>query len=125
MDAARRLLDWSKSVGILWGKGKTDDWGSFYPELIHNGVKQYIFGVWTSGGIELQFERMKTRHPFDQVNLRAEFASLLGQIPDMRELPADVLGRRPTFPLSLLTVGSNLDQFLSVCNWFCEMVRSS
>ena len=48
VDAVRRLLDWSKSVGILWGKGKTDDWGSFYPELIHNGVKHYIFGVWTS-----------------------------------------------------------------------------
>ncbi|MGI8855247.1 MAG: hypothetical protein ACR2JW_05825 [Thermomicrobiales bacterium] len=125
MNAVRQIIDWSKSIGILWGKGKRDDRGSFYPELIHDGLKHYIFGVWTSGGFELQFERMKARPPFDQENLRAEFASLLEQIPGMPPMPADVLGRRPSFPLSLLAVGSNLDQFLSACDWYCEKVRSS
>ncbi len=125
VNAMRKLLDWSRSIGILWGKGKTDEWGSFYPELMHNGIKHYVFGVWTSGGVELEFERMKTRPPFDQENLRADFATRLGQIPGMRELPVEMLEKRPNFPISLLADPSNLDQFLSVCDWYCETVRLS
>lgn len=125
VQGARRLLDWSKSIDVLWGKGKTDDRGSFYPELIHNGVKHYLFGVWTSGGVELQFERMIGKSPFGEIALRRELADRLLAIPGMHPLPDDVLTRRPNFPVKVLSNDTALQEFLRIGDWYFDTIRAS
>ena len=53
--AAARILAWAKENAdrIWWGNGEKR--GSFTPIIEYNGVQQYLFAVWTSGGLETYF----------------------------------------------------------------------
>ena len=59
----KRLYTW-------WGKGKQD--GSFFPLKKHKGVTHWLISVWTYGRIEIQFQVMKNKPPFDAESERLE-----------------------------------------------------
>jgi len=64
-EIAQKLLKWSQDKGlkIWWGKGKKD--GSFFPFYDIDGNEYSTFSCWTYGRIELQFQWIRTRPPFD------------------------------------------------------------
>ncbi len=120
---AHTILDWAQSRGlrIWWGEGKRS--GSFFPVLDKNGLGYLSVAVWTYGKIELQFQYMQNRPPFDNVLLRHEFLEQLNQIPGIA-LPEDGLTRRPSFAIRALVPEENLKQFIAVLDWFVDMVLS-
>jgi hypothetical protein len=122
---ARKLLEWGKASTsrIWWGKGSKD--GSFFPIYDENGTGYLtLFSVWTYGRIEIQFQFMKGRPPFDSEPKRQELLQRLNQISGV-QIPADGINRRPSFSLALLKNQSALKHFLETFDWVIDVINSS
>lgn len=123
LQVARALLDWVSSRGLrVWyGRGRLN--GSFYP-IVDAGDRWYpLFGLWTTGRVELQFGTLKSRPPFDRRDVRHELLRRLNAIPgvEVPESRADVF---PSFPMRLLTGASAQTSFLGALDWAVEAIRS-
>ncbi|MBY0528277.1 MAG: hypothetical protein K2R98_33110 [Gemmataceae bacterium] len=123
-EVAQDILDWAKknNLRLWWGKGAKD--GSFFPMIDHNGLKNSIISVWTYGRLEIQFQWMKERPPFDAEAKRRELRDRLNRVPGI-EIPLDSLTLRPRILLSTLADKTALTQFLAVLDWFVQEVRGS
>jgi hypothetical protein len=121
-ETARSILAWAKKsvLRIWWGKGSKD--GSFYPVLDHEGEGHLIVSIWTYGKVEIQFQYMLKRKPFDEQKKRIELLTRLNQISGI-EISEDAITRRPSFPLDVLAKNGSLVQFLSVLDWYVAEVK--
>ena len=121
---AQSLLDWANknSLRIWWGRGTKD--GSFFPMIDWKDSKNSVISVWTYGRIEIQFQWMKERAPFDDEAKRQELRTRLNQIPGV-EIPSEGITVRPRILLSTLTDKAALDQFIAVLDWFVQEVKAS
>ncbi len=124
---ARRVLEWANSnvTRIWWGQGAEN--GSFIPVLEVNGEKFLPIALYheISRGrpaIEINFQYAYKKSPFDQLSLRLEWLRRLNEIPGV-SLPADVIERRPNFPLLALDNEAAMAKFLSAMNWFVSEAR--
>ena len=119
---AKLVLEWAKSEGlrIWWGKGRID--GSFYPMLDHHGETFYTVGVWTYGTIEIPFQMMQAKAPFNDEAKRTE---LLGRLNELQgsSIPLQAITKRPSIRLHLLQDAKILAQFIEVLGWLCDQVR--
>jgi hypothetical protein len=122
--SARQVLDWAKARGldVWWGEGAKD--GSFYPMHYYKGVKNFTAGVYTYGRIEVPFQQMRTRRPFDQDAKRLEWRDRLNQIPGIN-VPVDAISRRPSIPLQVLANDTAMRQFLAVLDWLLAEVKAA
>jgi hypothetical protein len=123
-DVARTILAWAKknALRIWWGKGAKD--GSFFPMLDWKGSKNSVISVWTYGRIEVQFQWMKERPPFDAEAKRQELRERLNRILGV-EIPGDAITLRPRILLSALSAKAALSQFLEVLDWFVQEVKAT
>jgi hypothetical protein len=120
--AAQRILAWAKErqLRIWWGKGYKD--GSFFAMLDYKGEKHFVTSVWTYGRVEIPFQWMLTRKPFDDEAKRSELRDRLNKIPKV-EIDADATTRRPTIQLALLTDDAAMTAFLDVLDWYIAEVK--
>jgi hypothetical protein len=120
----RRLLEWAQAqrMDVWWGEG--GEYGSFVPRLILNGVKHFTFVGWSQGHIELYFQHMRNREPFGILENRRELLTRLNQLPGIR-LPDEVLERRPSIPMAVLTSEQAMQQFLAVGDWYLDEIRNA
>jgi hypothetical protein len=123
-EVARTILAWGKKnlIRLWWGKGKQD--GSFYPMLDHQGKEHWVTSVWTYGRVEIPFQWMLSRRPFDGEAKRLELRDRLNRIPGV-QIPADAITRRPSIPLALLTTEAALKDFLAVLDWYVAEVKAA
>ena len=72
VDIAKKILEWTKDKlpSFWWGKGNFD--GSFFPILDYNGIDYYPIAIWSYGKIEIQFQWLQRRPPFDDESKRKE-----------------------------------------------------
>jgi hypothetical protein len=119
---AKEILSWAKEkrLDIWWGKGKQD--GSFFPLLKHRAVTHWLISVWTYGRIEIQFQMMQNKPPFDAESDRLGLLRRLNDIPGI-DLPRDGITRRPSIPLSLFVDRSRLNQFVEILNWMIQRIE--
>jgi hypothetical protein len=117
---AKQLLEWGDRTHgrIYFGRGLT--MGSFCPVLDAPGCEYWFFYVYTTGAIELQFQHLKARPPFDEESVRAQMLEKLNEIPGVN-LPPDGITRRPSFPINALCDSASLEKFQSVIEWGLEM----
>lgn len=113
---ARGLLEWGAATHsrVDWGRGTT--LGSFCPTLDTPDDAYWFFYLYTSGQIEIQFQWLKIRPPFDELALRMELRDRMNRISGV-DLPEDGLGRRPSFPLEVLYDPDNLALFKEAVEW--------
>lgn len=116
VDVARTILEWGKrTVSTIWyGQGTRD--GSLAPILTWKGTNYYPVILWTYGRIEVQFQWLQARPPFDDIGKRRELFTRLHSIPGIT-LPADSLNRRPSFNMKVLGKPGALQQFIEVLDW--------
>jgi hypothetical protein len=73
--------------------------------------------------VEIQFQWLKTKPPFDDEIKRKEILNKLNQIPDVN-IPEDAITRRPNIPLSTFKDDTKLKQFKEVLNSMIKEIRS-
>ena len=68
--AARAIQAWAKENGARpeYGRGKRS--GSMVPTFTHAGRPYYLFAAWTYGAIEIYFQWLKEKPPFDDEGKR-------------------------------------------------------
>lgn len=123
-EVARKILEWAKanSLRIWWGKGSRS--GSFFPMLDYNGLSYWLISVWTYGSIEVQFQMMKSKPPFDDESKRIELLHRLNEIPGIA-ISANSIAKRPSIPLSKLKDNNILMQFLEILKWVIQEIKAS
>jgi hypothetical protein len=123
-DAARAILSWAKKnvTRIDWGKGSR--YGSFIPVQGPTGEGQTIVFVWTSGSVEIPFQYMSRRKPFDNELNRVELLNRLNQIPGIK-IPADEINSRPNVRLAVLANDGTVAKFLAVLDWYVAEVKGA
>jgi hypothetical protein len=114
-----------------WGDGQTDltsfygsgtkdgsfRWGSDKPNI-------WPFNVYTSGTVELSFQAVRARPPFDDLALREQLRSRFAEIPGVTLGPVEDLAR-PNFPLDLLATEEAFERFTSTVEWAFEQARTA
>ena len=121
-EIARKILDWARNKlpRFWWGKGKQD--GSFYPMLDWNDELYYPISIWTYGKIEIQFQWLMNKSPFDDEMKRKELLKRLNQIPGI-EIPEKAITRRPNILLSTFKDASSLRQLLETLDWVIQEIE--
>jgi hypothetical protein len=122
-EIARAILSWAKKnvLRIWWGRGSKD--GSFYPMVDWKGNKNSVISVWTYGRLEVQFQWMKERPPFNSEAKRQELRERLNQIPGV-DIAADAITRRPSIPHATLQEEAALTQLLRILDWVVQEMKA-
>ncbi len=123
VETAKKILEWSrdKLPRFWWGKGKQD--GSFFPVLDCNGEEYYPIAIWTYGKVEIQFQWLMTKPPFNDESKRKEILNRLNQIRGVN-IPEKAITRRPNIYLSLLNDETSFRQFIGILEWIVLEIRS-
>ncbi len=119
---ARRILDWAKGQDccIWWGKGAQA--GSFFPMIEKGDESFWTISVWTYGRVEIQFQQMKTRPPFDNPAKRHELLDKLNALPGI-SLPPDAIEKRSNLKLRWMAEEGRVERFLEVLGWVVGEIR--
>ena len=91
--------------------------------LDYQGEAHWTISVWTYGRLEVQFQQMQMKQPFDDESKRMELRRRLNEITGV-DLPADKITKRPSISLSTLKEEAALKQCLEALNWFVEEVKA-
>jgi len=125
-DVGRRIFDWVDARGDLreyFGAGAKD--GSFQAGYWDKPRYLWPFVLYTYGRVELQFQHIAKRPPFDDPALREELRTKLKAIPGV-ELPPIAEARRPSIELSVLSQSESLRRFTDAMDWaFAQASGSS
>lgn len=111
---AQRIFAWSDERHLVnkYGIGQKNASVAF---LAHaNGVSPFL--LYAAGGIEIFFQALHRRPPFDQAEMRSALQRRLNTIPGIA-IPDDRLTLRPGFDLSTLADTSSLSSFLEAMDW--------
>lgn len=121
-EIADKLLDWARRKELYLWRGKGSKYGSVMPILSHRGVDYQLFSIWTTGSIEIGFQYLQNKHPFDGESKRVELLTRLNAIEGI-SLPESVITKRPSLPLAVLKPEASLQQFLAVFDWVIDQVK--
>jgi hypothetical protein len=86
-----------------------------------DGESASVFGLRTSGRLELQFAQISRHPPFDDDEKRHELRKQLVSISGV-EIPGDGIDRYPSIPLDPLTDRSNMADFLDIWDQYINTV---
>jgi hypothetical protein len=114
---------YSKSVelfdDIWWGNGSGT--GSFIPNLKINGLFIQLYSVYTYGSVEIQFQYLKNKPPFDDEAKRYE---LLEKINLALGTNINTIDKRPNIKTEEFEKPGVLDAFFEVVKWYINTVKA-
>lgn len=73
--------------------------------------------LYASGAVEVGFQYLVSRPPFDEPELRDELRNRLGEARGV-DLPVDKLGKRPSFPVDVLADLTARERIVEALEWF-------
>lgn len=114
---ARGIFDWVDRRGDLsdhFGSGSKD--GSFQAGYWDDARYLWPFVLYTYGRIEIQFQPIARRPPFEDADLRKELHSRLSAIPGV-ELPPVDEAKRPSIDVDALREPASLSAFTDAMDW--------
>jgi hypothetical protein len=117
VSVAERLFQWTDARGDLrywFGKGQKD--GSFQAGLDNGVAYLFPFALYSYGRVEIQFQWMLRRPPFDAIERRVELQQRLNAIPGVT-IPDSSLAKRPSIPLAALHDDARLKAFTEAMDW--------
>jgi hypothetical protein len=125
---ARRLLEWGNATSdhIWWGTGKT--LGSFGPVVnatIDGTFYWYILiFVRTNGLVEIEFEVIRRRPPFESPKIRAELLRRIKEAIGIN-LPDDAINKYPTIDLHKLIDPEVFQKFIGALDWALQKIKAA
>lgn len=119
--ATIKLMDSWVRLGGLLEFGVADETSCFLSApYTQPGI--WPMTIYPSGKCEVVFQYLKTRPPFDDLELRDEFRLRLNEASGV-DLASGKLGLRPGFELGVLVDPSSLERVEAALAWFLERVR--
>jgi len=117
--SARKLVDWATESAseLTWGHGTYS--GSCFPIWVVGSERYSPIALWTYGHLEFQFQGLRAKPPFDDVELRRELLDRLAAVPGF-SIPATAHERRPNVPLRALDDPAAWSVFLDAMRWYEE-----
>ena len=118
---AKEIYHWSQSImdRIWWSNAKID--GSFIPICDVQKQSHIFYAIRSTGKVELYFGQMAGKPPFDNIELRQEFAHKLNKIG--ADIPEERLGRYPKFSLEILSNSGSMNDFKAAIEWALAKVK--
>jgi hypothetical protein len=89
----------------------------------HLGRKYSLLTAYVYGRIEIQFQWLKEKPPFDDESKRFQLLERLNQVRSIN-IPPDAISKRPPIPLALLAVPEVMKPFLGVLDWVLQEIRA-
>jgi len=119
---AKKIIDWSAEhmTRLTWGHGKQD--GSCIPEFRVHDVPYWFFAIWSYGRVELEFQHLQSKRPFDDPAIRMAFVERINEIHGAA-VPLEAISRRPAFPLTALEDPGSLKAFFAAIEWAMDTAR--
>ena len=121
LEGARRVYRWAQEhlPRLTWGRGLHT--GSCIPVRDLDGVPHYPISLWTSGVLEVSFNYLSRKPPFDDESRRRELLERLNRVPGV-SFPPDVYNRAPNFPLAVLASDAGWAAFEDALRWYLEQI---
>ena len=112
----RTIFDWATHRGLKkdWGKGGKN--GSYTIRLLSQGITYSLLSAYTYSRVEVLFERLKNKAPFDDEAKRLELLAKLKEIPGVSFRP-DAIEARPSIPLATLAQGAGITKLCEALEW--------
>ena len=104
---------------IWWGNGSST--GSFIPNLQINGKFFQLFGIYTYNSVEIQFQWLKNKPPFDEQLLRKE---LLQKLNAALGTNINTIDKRPGIKIDLFEKPGALNTFFELVKWYVDTIRT-
>jgi integrase len=123
-EVARAVVEWADTLGDLrfyFGSGQKD--GSLQAGLDDGVAYLFPFVLYTYGRVEVQFQFIQRKPPFDELELRRELQAKLNAIPGVA-IADDALDKRPSIPLDVLANEGNVDAFLTAMEWAFSQAKA-
>lgn len=120
---AEKLLRWAedRKLDIWWGRGNEN--GSFFPMLYINGNKFSTFSCWSRGGIELQFQWIKTQSVYSDIEKRKSMLKELNKISGIN-ITEEKLEVRPSIQYNVLKNESSLNKFSEIWDNYIDEIKT-
>lgn len=120
----KKILAWveEREIDGCWGKGT--NWGSFVATVEHRGIRYPLFSIWTNGYIEVGFQYLQGKPPFQTEESLIGLLTSINKISDL-SFPPTVITKRPSFSITVLESEANLQQFLATFDWVIQQIRVS
>ncbi|MCG8926869.1 DUF262 domain-containing protein [Lentzea sp. CC55] len=103
----------SETSCFLIAREKGEEGGNIWP-----------FAIYPSGRVEVVFQHLRVRPPFDEVTMREELRQRLNGAPGV-DIAAAKIELRPSFPLKVLLDPGARAVVLETLKWFYERARST
>jgi hypothetical protein len=117
VDVTQRLFEWVDGRGDLreyFGSGTKD--GSFQAGYWEKARYLWPFVLYTYGRVEIQFQHIAKRPPFDDPALREQLRAKLIAIPAV-DLPVTADAKRPSLELTALAPTETFSIFTDAMDW--------
>jgi hypothetical protein len=127
MKVAVQIAEWMRKSGAILDFGRGQRSGSMIPVFTNkkNGIKFYPVILWSYGKLEIQFQWMKERPFFSNIENRRQLFNRLNAI-DGVSIPEDDISKRPSISLSILASSpSRLTKLLETLAWAAEQFMSA
>jgi hypothetical protein len=113
---ARDLFDWLGARGWrpTFGAGKID--GSWVPVVQAAGREHYPIALYTNGWIEVQFQYLLARPPFDDEQVRLELRRRMNEIPGV-SIGEEKVSKRPRIGLNQLRDPAAMASLMRALEW--------
>ncbi|MBT1598491.1 GmrSD restriction endonuclease domain-containing protein [Curtobacterium flaccumfaciens] len=93
------------------------------PRRSEEGPSHWPFAIYPiSGSVEVVFQHLRVRPPFDDLALRQEFRSRLNAVPGI-DLAASRIDKRPSFAIDVLNATAAREQVVDALRWFVDQLN--
>jgi hypothetical protein len=115
----RELLRWAEKRNLepTWGRGAKD--GSFTLRYSLDGSTYPLVVAWTYGRVEIQFQTLATKPPFNDEAKRLELLRRLNQISGVN-IASDFKTKRPSISLETLARSGSVEKLCAALEWAME-----
>ena len=122
-EVAAEILAWAEEQmpSVSWGWGRV--MGSFTPVLECGGEEHQVARIWSNDYVELQFDYMRRRPPFDDQAKRQDLADRFAALPGFT-LASNAIDKLPSVGLDALHDVNVRRQFFDVLDWFVAEVKA-
>ena len=122
VSGVKAVMDWCQANGGYLSFGRSTKFpGCYLNWTLPSGKAIWPWAMYASGTVEVAFETLVNRPPFDSEILRSELRERLMRVNGLTIRP-DALRKRPSFRLDLLADPDNVALFIEALAWFRDVV---